>query len=79
MWRALGESVEEPTDYAAPMHTSFSSGTCFYNNTLDRLEKVADQLYDLKDTLVNYNQSKEKVRFRDEGAVVGPETVESWW
>ena len=26
----------KPTDYAAPMHTNFSSGTCFYNNTLDQ-------------------------------------------
>ena len=73
----------KPTDYAAPMHTNFSSGTCFYNNTLDHLEKVADQLYDLKDTLVmsheNSNRSKEKVHFKDEGAVVALEVVESWW
>ena len=73
----------KPTDYAAPMHTNFSSGTCFYNNTLDHLEKVADQLYDLKDTLVmsheNSNRSKEKVHFCDEGAVVALEVVEGWW
>ena len=52
--------------------------------TNDHLGKVADQLYDLKDTLVmnhemNYSQSKEKVHFRDEGAVVAPEIVEGWW
>ena len=42
----------KPTNYTETMHTSFSSGSCFYNNTLDHLEKVADQIYDLKDTLM---------------------------
>lgn len=55
---------KKPTNYSESMHTSFSSGSCFYNNALDHLEKVTDQLYDFKDTLVMENITRPKKKDR---------------
>ena len=62
----------KPTNLSECMHSSFSSGSCFYNNTLDHLEKVADQLYDFKDTLVMENVTSPGKQHRGhEGTHVG--------
>ena len=39
-----------PVNFTEPMFTTFSSTSCFFNHTLDHLESVANQLYQLRDT-----------------------------
>ena len=39
-----------PVNFTEPMFTTFSSTSCFFNHTLDHLESVAKQLYELRDT-----------------------------